>query len=66
VKTNLFAGIWAFLTTVIFVAGFFSQKAASMEPFGRYIYMTALFVCLIAVTIMLMKRRYNEGNDGKI
>ncbi|MEN6520166.1 MAG: hypothetical protein ABFD46_03315 [Armatimonadota bacterium] len=59
---NRLIGIWILFVTVIFIAGFFSQKAASLEPFGRYIYVAAVFISVAAIVIRLMRRRYSRVN----
>jgi len=59
--TDRLIGIWILFVTLMFIAGFFSQEAASFEPFTRYIYVAVIAVCLIAAVLGLMRRQHSEG-----
>jgi len=60
-----FIGIWGAAVTALFVASFLSDKAASFEPFGRFMYMAVLAISIIAVALRLMRSRQSEEKQWR-
>jgi hypothetical protein len=52
---SLLVSIWAVGVAALFFGSFSWARAASDEPFGRYIYVAVLAACIVGAALSLMR-----------
>ncbi len=60
---NFLIGIWGAVVLIFAVAAYFSPDAASLEPFGRYLYMGVLVLSIITLALGLIRPLHDDKRN---